>query len=460
MANSSNDIEDKTKKSTTSRITSSDFAAAVKDIGRWKLETDKRPPYSYIALIAMAIHSNGESKETLSGIYKYISENFPYYRKNRKAWQNSIRHNLSLNSCFVKVARTNEDPPGKGHYWTFAEGSQNVFSFFDKNDSRVTKPNKKDIISTQPQTSEQTEMDLSTEKINSDEIKHSVGNTQRKCQCTCSIKMPSGSSGNTSSDYGYESLSSESESPMCVESLRQNDSETWQSGPSETDDRALHHDDKERVATKHRVECSSNYENKTVETHRKRQSDFSIDSILNRTCSKTFCKNQNTNVSQDMLYRKACVSKAEPLNFPNHSRIVPQYTAFVRHDSISPDCSNTPYLNLMRNDNSDNTIVKYPTGMINTSFQTDIPPIVRIPTNLSLPLHHISPPSITGENFYLQNFEALRCTSVSSQIFHNAQQQSINTRPHFEPLLPQFMRHNGDSYPSMLAQAITPRFYF
>lgn len=82
----------------------------------YKTNPHVKPPYSYATLICMAMHASKKSKITLSAIYSWITENFCYYRHADPTWQNSIRHNLSLNKCFIKVPRQ-KDEPGKGGFW-------------------------------------------------------------------------------------------------------------------------------------------------------------------------------------------------------------------------------------------------------------------------------------------------------------------------------------------------------
>lgn len=75
---------------------------------------EPKPQHSYIGLIAMAILSSPEAKLVLSDIYQHILDHYPYFRTRGPGWRNSIRHNLSLNDCFIKAGRSAN---GKGHYW-------------------------------------------------------------------------------------------------------------------------------------------------------------------------------------------------------------------------------------------------------------------------------------------------------------------------------------------------------
>lgn len=51
----------------------------------------------------------------LHEIYAFMEAKYKYFAMNvNKSWRNSVRHNLSLNECFVKAARGTN---GKGNYW-------------------------------------------------------------------------------------------------------------------------------------------------------------------------------------------------------------------------------------------------------------------------------------------------------------------------------------------------------
>ncbi|KAK9474991.1 uncharacterized protein V1510DRAFT_405650 [Dipodascopsis tothii] len=85
-----------------------------------------KPPFSYATLIGMAILRAPARRLTLAQIYKWINDTFAWYRNSDSGWQNSIRHNLSLNKAFSKQERPKDDP-GKGNYWIIEPGCEYMF---------------------------------------------------------------------------------------------------------------------------------------------------------------------------------------------------------------------------------------------------------------------------------------------------------------------------------------------
>lgn len=120
-------LKDKTNISTLSPLPQ---PAPPADPGPWEppviVDDGKKPPYSYATLIGMAILRASNRRLTLAQIYKWIADTFAYYRNSNNGWQNSIRHNLSLNKAFVKQERPKDDP-GKGNYWIIVDGLEQQF---------------------------------------------------------------------------------------------------------------------------------------------------------------------------------------------------------------------------------------------------------------------------------------------------------------------------------------------
>lgn len=87
---------------------------------------DMKPPYSYATMITQAILSNPDGVMSLAEIYNWIASHYAYYKYSKTGWQNSIRHNLSLNKAFEKVPRRPNEP-GKGMKWQISESYKEEF---------------------------------------------------------------------------------------------------------------------------------------------------------------------------------------------------------------------------------------------------------------------------------------------------------------------------------------------
>ena len=78
--------------------------------------SSNKPNYTYTDLITLALKD--KTSLTVSEIYQWITDNFPYYKAEDDRWKNSVRHNLSMNPNFRKGGRAKQ---GTGHVWVLAD---------------------------------------------------------------------------------------------------------------------------------------------------------------------------------------------------------------------------------------------------------------------------------------------------------------------------------------------------
>ncbi|KAG8719984.1 hypothetical protein FRC08_001486 [Ceratobasidium sp. 394] len=77
----------------------------------------ERPAYPFTTLIRYAIKGSPKGRLLLEEIYQAIQSRYPFFATAPAGWKNSVRHTLSLMTCFEKVPRLLTEP-GKGSYWT------------------------------------------------------------------------------------------------------------------------------------------------------------------------------------------------------------------------------------------------------------------------------------------------------------------------------------------------------
>lgn len=74
----------------------------------YKNDANHKPPYSYATLICMAMRETNKTKITLSAIYKWIKENFMYYRVADPTWQVNECNLLLFNKNYCGFYRSHE----------------------------------------------------------------------------------------------------------------------------------------------------------------------------------------------------------------------------------------------------------------------------------------------------------------------------------------------------------------
>ena len=112
--------------------------------------------YQFLQVCHLIIYGDPEISQNLpkSPDQPLLQQKFPFFRGSYQGWKNSVRHNLSLNECFIKLPKVcfyvllclyfllllhfvcclvlhfypqALGRPGKGHYWTIDPAQEYMF---------------------------------------------------------------------------------------------------------------------------------------------------------------------------------------------------------------------------------------------------------------------------------------------------------------------------------------------
>ncbi|CAE6413173.1 unnamed protein product [Rhizoctonia solani] len=111
----------------------------------------ERPAYPFTTLIRYAIKGSPNGRLLLEDIYGAIQTRYPYFEKAPSGWKNSVRHTLSLMTCFEKVPRLLTEP-GKGSYWIVNDSMPHAKPSRVRVRKRKARPNDDNIFPGTPRT--------------------------------------------------------------------------------------------------------------------------------------------------------------------------------------------------------------------------------------------------------------------------------------------------------------------
>lgn len=104
-----------------------------KQVSRVYTRNSDKPPYTYVAMVAVAIMNSEEKQLTLGSIREQLQDMFPFFRGEYTGWKSSVRHCLTNSKCFYKVEISNETLPSPVSVWRVDISNVRPSTFYRQN---------------------------------------------------------------------------------------------------------------------------------------------------------------------------------------------------------------------------------------------------------------------------------------------------------------------------------------